>query len=157
MPDRNATFAALAETYGENSSWEVLAASPFSSQVKWSGATFTGKGSYIAGAAEFILKDIPSDLQQKLDDLSTQGRVLTLAHTDAPLEHRNDQGAYCLPDGLVPCALILIQDNLRSQAAETLAYFAQQGVEIKVISGDGVLTVSRIAKAPRRGWLGSLH
>ena len=140
LEDRNATFTAIANAYHEPVPWVALKTAPFSSRTKWSGATFEGQGTYILGAAEFVMPARSPHLQEALFEYSQDYRVLLLAHSDAPLP------AEGLPEGLVPVALILLQDTIRREAPDTLRYFREQGVICKVISGDSVDTVSGIAR-----------
>ena len=140
LEDRNATFAAIAAQYTDPAPWRAEKAAPFSSRTKWSGATFEGQGTYILGAAEFVLPNRDRRLQEALFEYSQENRVLLLAHSDEPLP------AEGLPGRLRPVALILLQDNIRKAAPATLRYFKEQGVICKVISGDSVETVSGIAR-----------
>ena len=139
LEDHNATFTAIAAKFTDPAPWRAEKAAPFSSRTKWSGATFEGQGTYILGAAEFVMPARDPHLQEALYEYSRDNRVLLLAHSDAPL------GAEGLPAGLHPVALILLQDNIRKAAPATLRYFKEQGVVCKVISGDSVETVSGIA------------
>lgn len=140
LEDRNATFTAIAAAYSDPTPWRAEKTAPFSSRTKWSGATFDGQGTYILGAAEFVMPSRPSRLQEALFEYSQDHRVLLLAHSDMPLPEEG------LPEGLRPVALILLQDNIRKTAPATLRYFREQGVVCKVISGDSVETVSGIAR-----------
>lgn len=140
LPDRNATFDAIAKKYGEKSHWKLNKAVPFSSRTKWSGASFEGRGTYVIGAGEFLFPEMPRELKETLDRYAKEGRVLLLAHSDSGFRERE------LPEGLKPVAFVLIQDVIRPEAEETLQYFVEQGVDVKVISGDNPLTVSQIAQ-----------
>ena len=140
LPDRNATFDAIARKYGGKSDWKLTQAVPFSSRTKWSGASFEEKGTFVIGAGEFLFLEMPAGLKSELDRYAREGRVLLLAWSDSGFRERE------LPYGLKPMAIVLIQDVIRPEAAETLRYFMEQGVDVKVISGDNPLTVSQIAK-----------
>lgn len=140
LPDRNATFEAIAKKYGEKSDWKLTKAVPFSSKTKWSGASFEGKGTYVIGAGEFLFPEMAAGLKSELDRYAKEGRVLLLARSESGFRERG------LPEGLKPVAFVLIQDVIRPEAEETLRYFMEQGVDVKVISGDNPLTVSQIAK-----------
>lgn len=146
LPDRNATFTAIAEKYTGKTDWKATVTVPFTSQAKWSGATFGSKGSYLLGAAEFLLPDMDPALRIQVDELSREGRVLLLAHSPETLTGKKKLGIPDLPGGLVPRAVLQIRDRIRPEAEQTLRYFAEQGVDVKVISGDNVLTVSEIAR-----------
>ncbi|MCD2256162.1 cation-translocating P-type ATPase [Agrilactobacillus fermenti] len=120
---------------------DTVATIPFSSQRKWSGATFTNGQSVVIGAPEFIYHErtLAPELVTKITDFSKTGyRVLLVAAGQVPLEKKFN-------DALTPIALVLITDELRPNAAETFAYLRAQQVTIKVISGDSPLTVSNVA------------
>ena len=140
LEDRNATFTAIAAKFSDPAPWRAEKTAPFSSRTKWSGATFASQGTYILGAAEFVMPARDLKLQEALFEYSQDNRVLLLAHSDEPLP------AEGLPARLHPIALILLQDNIRKAAPATLRYFKEQGVICKVISGDSVDTVSGIAR-----------
>jgi cation-transporting ATPase E len=141
-PNPNATQAALQERYPrEAAKWTATGTVPFSSARKWSAARFDGHGSWVLGAAEMILGDgLEPSVRARIDEAAHLGqRVLLLARADGDL--RDDS----LPDGLAPVALVTIEDRIRHDAPETLAYFAEQDVELKVISGDNPVTVGAVA------------
>lgn len=141
MTDDNPTNRALKTLYGIKSDWRLVRTEPFSSARKWSGAVFDGHGSVIVGAPEFVLGSDYSRVRESVERYAAQGmRVLVLAQSDAPI------GDKSLPEGqLKICALIVIGDTVRQEAPEALEYFARQGVDIKVISGDNPTTVARVA------------
>jgi cation-transporting ATPase E len=138
--DRNATLNAIAAAFPPRETWERTAAVPFSSARKWSAASFRDHGTWVLGAPELIWPQRDDDVMRKVDELAATGlRVLLLARTDSALDGDN------LPPGLRPAALVLLEEQVRPDAAETLAYFAQQGVALKVISGDSPRTVGAVA------------
>ncbi len=142
LEDDNPVFGALCEKYkggGSCHGLKATASSPFDSTKKWSGVTVNGEYSIVLGAAEFIIKP-DEKLRKLLEEYSEDYRVLVLAKSEKPIVN----GA--LPDGLTPAALVLLRDRIRDGARETMNYFTAQGVELKVISGDGAKTVSEIAK-----------
>jgi len=121
--------------------WEVVAAIPFNSARKWSASQFAGHGSWVLGAPDVLL---PSDhpVIAKVSELARTGRrVLFLARSSA------DLGEQELPTPLEPAAIVTLREDVRSDAAGTLAFFAQQGVKIKIISGDNPQTVAAIARS----------
>ena len=141
--NRNATMNALCEAFPAPEGWERSGATPFSSGRKWSGATFGDHGTWVLGAPEMVWVDrAPDDpVRAHADRLAANGqRVLLLAHTDAALVEEQ------LPDGLRASALLVFEEQIRPDAAETLAYFAQQGVRCMIISGDNPRTVGAIAR-----------
>nr|WP_316622959.1 HAD-IC family P-type ATPase [uncultured Ruminococcus sp.] len=115
---------------------------PFSSETKWSGGEFSNGRTYIMGAAEFVFSDKEkyAKVYQAIDEVKDTVRILVLAKSVNPLTDKT------LPDDLIPMALILIKDQLRDNVQETVSYFKEQGVTLKVISGDSVKTVQNIAK-----------
>jgi cation-transporting ATPase E len=139
--NRNATLAAIGAAC-PSPSWSRTAAIPFSSARKWSAATFADHGSWVIGAPEMILADAPDEaVRARADELAAAGnRVLLLGHADAVVE------GDALPPGFQPFALVLLEEKVRPDAAETLQYFTDQGVELKVISGDNPRTVGAVAR-----------
>lgn len=114
----------------------------FSSETKWSGGNFEKGKAYILGAAEFVFKDREKyrDVFRRIDEINQTVRILVLAVSNNKIEDS------VLPNELQPLAILLIKDKLRDNVNETISYFKQQGVTIKVISGDSVKTVQNIAK-----------
>ncbi len=141
LPDNNPTFLALRDKYTAPCTWEASQVVPFSSARKWSGATFPEQGSFVVGASEFILKERFHLVQEAVAAHSSEGyRVLLLAYFPGTLEEKS------LPPIVAPLALLLISDKIRVEAPQTLQYFAEEGVDLKVISGDNAITVAHIAK-----------
>ncbi len=117
---------------------------PFSSKRKWSGAFFAKHGALVMGAPEFVLKDRFPLYAESINALASSGyRVVVIAGSDQPFPE--EDGA--LPPGLEAVAAIALVDRLRDNMAETLNYFHEQGVTVKVISGDNPRTVRAVAKA----------
>jgi cation-transporting ATPase E len=138
--NRNLTLTAIAQALPAADGWAREASVPFSSARKWSAASFSGKGSWVLGAPEMVLAPADADVLQRAEALAATGqRVLVVARTEAPLAGER------LPAGLQPVALVLFAEQVRSDAAATLAYFAAQGVAVKVISGDSAQTVGAVA------------
>ena len=140
FPDHNATAAALASFTGEpeGEGWDVENTVPFSSVYKWSGVHFRERGSLVLGAPEVVT---PGIQPPEWTVAAGEGeRTLVLAHTKEGLP---DKG---LPPSLSPLAYFYICDRVREGAPATLDYFVSQGVEIRVISGDGAQTVCAVAK-----------
>src|SRR5271166_2788502 len=138
--NRNATLAAVGQAFPPPQGWPRQAAVPFSSARKWSAASFAGQGTWVLGAPEMVLPGGQREQLSQAAGLAASGRrVLVLAHAAGPLDGES------LPRGLRAAAFVLLAERLRSDAAETIAYFAAQGVALKVISGDSPLTVSAVA------------
>ncbi len=134
----NPTLEAIAEAHG-SPGWPVTGSVPFSSARKWSSAAFDGHGTWVLGAPEIVGSDA-EDVRARADALAGDGaRVLLLA---AALGTPSaDDG----PGPSTPVALVVISQQLRADAAETVAYFLGQDVTVKVISGDNAATVGAIA------------
>lgn len=116
---------------------------PFSSDTKWSGAAFANGEAYVMGAAQFVLEKNASALAQIKDALDTyaaDARVLLVAR----VEGFDANGA--IEGDAIPLGFVCLRDQIRSTAAQTIAYFKEQGVKLKVISGDDPHTVSGIAQ-----------
>jgi len=114
---------------------------PFSSARKYGGVSYADDETYLLGAPEFILRHDYDTYQDTIEEYSAMGcRVLLLALYDGDLEQEGIVG------NVMPLALILLTNKIREEAPDTFAYFAQQGVAIKVISGDNPVTVSQVAK-----------
>jgi cation-transporting P-type ATPase E len=138
--DRNATLNAIASAFPAADGWQRTGFVPFSSARKWSAATFGEHGTWVLGAPELVWAGRDGDVSATAERLAATGqRVLLLARTDSPLDGET------LPASLDAVALVLFEEQVRPDAAETLAYFAQQGVDLKVISGDSPHTVGAVA------------
>lgn len=138
---QNDTGRAMAEMFAEESDWVCTKRIPFTSQTKWGGAVFQDEGAFLVGAPEFILGSRYEEIQETVESWSGVGyRVLLVAEYDG-----DPQPGGLVPEQLEPLALILLTNRIRLEAPETFAYFAQQGVSIRVISGDNPVTVSEVA------------
>ncbi|MEA4999587.1 MAG: HAD-IC family P-type ATPase [Candidatus Limiplasma sp.] len=141
------TLQALAEAYPPDPAAQAVAQVPFSSERKWSAASFAGQGTLLLGAPERLAADDAALLADAHARAAQGLRVLCVQRTAAPLQGK------ALPPQRVTLALLSVSDTLRPDARDTLAYFQQQGVAIKIMSGDSPLTVSRIAReAGMPGW-----
>jgi magnesium-transporting ATPase (P-type) len=140
-----AAMRVLAAELGGGPGWQVGTRVAFSSARKWSGATFPDHGTWVVGAPEILLDAMAADVavapRQRIAVLTEASkRVLLVGCTSAPLDASGS-----LPDGLRPVGLVVLMEEVRSEAAETMAYFARQHVAVKVISGDNPRTVSAVA------------
>ena len=141
--NRNATMNALCEAFPAPDGWVRTASTPFSSGRKWSGATFGERGTWVLGAPEMVwtAHALGDSVRAEADRLTADGqRVLLLARTEAALVDED------LPGGLEASALLVFEERIRGDAAETLGYFAAQGVRCMIISGDNPRTVGSIAR-----------
>lgn len=140
LKDQNATATALRKAFPAISDWQVEKVIPFSSARKWSGVSFKDQGSFAFGAPEFIFKEMTAEMQSKIQPYLEEGqRVLVLVEYPGTLEEELVYEPRLL-------ATLIISDNLRENAQATFGYFAKQDVQLKVISGDHPLTVSKIAQ-----------
>ena len=141
LHDQNATADALRERFPSRTDLKLIHAIPFSSDRKYSGAVFDGKGTYLMGAAQFLFPEGNEELLTHCSSYAQAGyRILVLAHSEQETKGTER------PTGLKPLGLFLITDVIREEAPDTLAFFDSQGVDLKVISGDDPVTVSAIAK-----------
>ncbi len=138
--ETNPTSEALIKYFDKNDVLTPTEVIPFSSKRKYSAVTFGAKGTFIIGAPDFVIKEYFDKISSKVTRFSNQGcRVLALGFL------ANKLTSETLPKYVKPIALIVIQDHIRDDAADTIAFFKQNGVDVKVISGDNPETVSKIA------------
>ncbi len=140
IADDNATANALCDFVKD---FEVSANAqsivPFSSQRKWSGARIDGV-SYVIGAPEFVLPKAKASVKATTEDMANKGyRVMVLAAS------QNDFKKNALPTKLVLQCFIFISDKIRAEAPDTLRFFKEEGVTVKIISGDNPSTVRAVA------------
>jgi cation-transporting ATPase E len=136
----NPSLAALTEL-GRPPRWTVTAAVPFSSARKWSGAAFDGAGTWMLGAPDVLLAE-DDPVRARAEQLAARGsRVMLIARSARPLQGE------VLPGGRRPAALVCLEEQIRPEAADTIAFFRRQGVAVKVISGDHPVTVGSVAAA----------
>ncbi len=141
LNDNNQTSIALYERFGHSTALQPIATLPFSSARKLSAVTFEGIGTYVMGAPEFVLKPLPIRIDKIVKQYAQMGlRVLVIAHSTGQLQ--GDK----LPAGLRAAAVITLSDNIRPDAIETIKWFRENDVAVKVISGDNPVTVSEVAR-----------
>lgn len=140
MTNDNITMAALKEYFTKASGKKVLSKTGFSSAAKYSSVTFED-GAYVLGAPEFVLKEKYDDYAEEITEYASTGsRVLAFGIYDGEVDGKP------LTHGILPFGFVLLANPIREAAKETFEYFAEQGVEVKVISGDNPVTVSNVAK-----------
>jgi len=138
-PDPNATLRALIDAFPEAPAWTSRTSIPFRSDRRWSATEFRDHGTWVLGAPD-QLGPLDRETKQLVSERTELGlRVVLVAFSTEHLERT-------LPSRLEAAALVVIGDGVRSDAAETVAYFVEQGVELKVISGDHPATVGAIAR-----------
>ena len=139
--DENVTSNALKKHYTKMNNYKLCNNIPFSSDRKYSGASFYQEGTYYLGAYQFLFSQGNDELEIICNKYASDGyRILVLAHSS---EVKQDDK---LALDLTPYGIIVLSDVIRKDAKEILAYFDKQGVDLKVISGDDPLTVGAIAK-----------
>jgi cation-transporting ATPase E len=138
--DDNPTANAVKEyTAGVRADADAETVVPFSSQRKWSAAVFGGTG-YALGAAETIFKKLPVKIMNEIREESDKGnRVLVLAGFKGEIKNNK------LPGNPRLLGTVIISDKIRKEAPDTLAFFAREGVDIRILSGDNPVTVKSIA------------
>ena len=141
----NATMLAVRDAYpapegGESGGWTPVGATPFSSARKWSAMEFRSHGAFYFGAPDVIAGDLPDVIGRVAEHAEAGRRTLLLARSPEPLADET------LPESRTPLALILLEDTIRPDADEILAFFREQGVNLKVISGDHTATVAAVAR-----------
>lgn len=140
MTNDNITMAAMKEYFTHSSGAKAISKTGFSSATKYSSATFEDK-TYVLGAPEFVLLDDYEQHKEKITELASTGaRVLVFGTYAAEIDGK------ALTEPVTPLGYILFANPIREAAKETFQYFAEQGVEVKVISGDNPVTVSKVAK-----------
>ncbi len=139
----NMTSKALKKFFGspKKPTLDAVASIPFSSERKLSAVSFRGAGTYILGAPEFVLKTSNERVNALTEKYASQGlRVLLLAHSTTTIYDSSN-----LPSVRRPVAVIVIEDHIRPDAYDTIDWFMQNDVAVKVISGDNPVAVSNIA------------
>lgn len=143
LDDNNMTSIALKDYFGVSKTLKKTGIIPFSSTRKFSAVSFEDNGTYFIGASEFVLTTPNAKLEALVKKYSNQGlRVLLLAHSSGQI----GEDAGKIPNARKPIAIIAIEDHIRPDAPKTIKWFKDNGVAVKIISGDNPLTVSEIAR-----------
>lgn len=139
MSKDNITMAAMKEYFTDSTGKLASSVSSFSSAYKYSGAVFEDTA-YVLGAPEFVLREDYDTYKETIESYGSEGyRVLVFGMYDGTPDGK------ALTGEVTPYGLILLANPIRKEAWETFQYFADQGVDIKVISGDNPVTVSKVA------------
>ena len=143
MQGDNATMAALRKYFRGHARQKAQESLPFSPDRKYGGVCFKKDETYLLGAPEVLMGvEYTKYYQEMVDKYSSQGcRVVLLCMYDGQLSDPE------LTSDRIPIALLLLANKVRDEALDTFAYFAKQGVEVRVISGDNPLTVSEVARS----------
>ncbi len=139
--ESNQTSVALMSAYPLRNDYHMKTSIPFSSARKYSAVTFFDEGTFVLGAPEYIYKTKDRTVAKYIADKESAGyRVVMLCHGDFEIRDGELQGK------VSPVAIFVLADHIRKEAPETIKWFTDNDVEIKIISGDNPLTVSEIAK-----------
>ncbi|MDT4923013.1 MAG: cation-transporting P-type ATPase [Pseudonocardiales bacterium] len=139
----NASLRAIGASVPMPDGWSAHHVVPFSSSRRWSGADFGERGRWVLGAPDRLLTGrSASSVLERSESLAGAGqRVLLLARADW-LDQTTD-----LPQNPRPVALVVLAETLRPEAAATVRYFTEQGIAVKVLSGDHPRTVFAVAES----------
>ena len=144
--DNNATFQALRQSFSPEVVYEPVHKIPFSSKRKWGSVSFAGKGTIFVGAPEKLMGGLSPRIEQELEK---GRRAVAIGWHSGSWENTGE-----LPEEILPLYSVILEDTIRRNAAKTLEFFHTEGVDVKIISGDHVRTVSMIAKrAGLRRWM----
>lgn len=139
--ESNQTSVALMSAYPLRNDYHMKTSIPFSSARKYSAVTFFDEGTFVLGAPEYVYKTKDRTVAKYIADKESAGyRVVMLCHGDFEIREGELQGK------VSPVAIFVLADHIRKEAPETIKWFTDNDVEIKIISGDNPLTVSEIAK-----------
>ena len=138
--DTNFTSQALVDYFGNKGVYKPKQVIPFDSSLKYSAATLEEVGTIVLGAYGFFNVIEDNEVKNKIDTFNKQGfRTLLVGFSEKAII--NDK----IPTKIIPIAVIVIQDHIRDNAKDTIKWFVENDVNIKVISGDNPVTVSKIA------------
>lgn len=139
-PNANGTLKAVADAITAPAGWDRVTNIAFNSARKWSAAEFDGRGTWVMGAPDVLLAE-DDPIRDRVAELAATGRrVLLLSDATGTLQGQE------LPAGMTHRALVVLSEQVRPDAKDTLDYFKDQGVAIKIISGDNPTTVAAIAR-----------
>ena len=140
MSNDNITMAALKEYFKDNNGRTAVSMTSFSSEFKYSSVTFSDV-SYVLGAPEFVLRDDFARYQSEIEAYTSKGfRLLVFGTSETVPDGK------ALSSRVTPLGYVLLSNPIRKEAPETFRYFEDQGVHVKVISGDTPVTVSEVAR-----------
>lgn len=141
LDDNNQTSRALITHFGYSKELTSSSILPFNSTRKMSGVTFTTGESFVFGAPEYVLKTKNAQVENLVKTYASKGfRVLLFAQCEG--EIKDDK----IPAKRQPIAIVVIEDHIREEAMETIAWFKENNVAIKIISGDNPITVSEVSR-----------
>lgn len=143
--DNNGTIQALRRAFPPEEIYAPAGKIPFSSRRKWGAVSFEGVGTVFLGAPERLMKRLPGEVEEEMDK---GNRVVAVGYCGEVWQDEER-----LPDNILPLYVVALSDRIRKDTHKTLDYFRREGVDIKVISGDHLKTVSATAReAGVAGW-----
>ena len=141
FPDSNQTSIALSQRFPLKKDYIVINTIPFSSARKYSAVEFVNMGTFLLGAPEYLYKGKDKTINDYIAKKQINGyRVVMLCHSDNSIVNGD------IKDRFKPVAIFTLEDHIRDEAPDTIKWFTENGVEIKIISGDNPLTASEIAQ-----------
>ena len=141
LDDNNQTSRALINHFGYSKEFTASQILPFNSARKLSAVTFKNGETYVMGAPEFVLKVRNKEVDNLVKQYAQKGfRVLLIAKAEGQIEKDK------ISPKREPVCVIVIEDHIREDASETLEWFRNNGVDVKIISGDNPLTVSEVSR-----------
>lgn len=145
LNDQNMTSIALKKYFGDEQVFNPKVIVPFSSKRKFSAVSFEKEGTFFLGAPEFVLTGSNQKVDETVQKYAQKGyRVLLLAHSGGIINDKKEEEK--LPVLRKPIAIIAIQDGIRPDAKDTIKWFCDNSVDIKIITGDNPVTASFIAR-----------
>jgi len=142
-PDQNATMQALSREFPADTLPDVASRMPFSSERKTSAVAFADGTAWMLGAPEFVLDSRTQDLlSDEIGRFTSEGDRVLVMSTTTPVSVADGDAV-----AGVPTLLLVFSEDVRPDAADTVAYFKDQSVEVKVISGDAAETVAAVARS----------
>ncbi|MGL5869473.1 MAG: HAD-IC family P-type ATPase [Clostridium chrysemydis] len=141
LPSKNPTQQAILDKYKEDSNLDIIEKMPFSSKRKWGGIIVKDMGAWILGAPEIVLENRYDEIKEEVEEEARKGRRVLALVKSKMTSFKGD----ALLD-TEKAAIVVIEDIIRADAPETLKFFREEGVDVKVISGDNPVTVASVAK-----------
>jgi len=141
MNTQNQTFSALQNYFGVEKILHAEKVLEFNSSKKYSAVEFSSGKTYVLGAPEFVYKNKDKKISEFVSNFAKEGyRVLMLCESNDKIDKN------IIPKSLTPICLLAIEERIRKEAKDTIAWFNNNGVQVKIISGDNPVTVSEISK-----------
>ena len=137
LDDESNTFKALRAKYFSNTKYTITDKIDFSSSRKFSAVSIKDDASYYIGAYEYLIPESKRDYSL-IENYQDEYRILAVCKSDSNLKEK--------PTNLEVLGFVLIEDEIRKEARDTLKFFKDQGVQVKIISGDNPKTVLNIMK-----------